>query len=135
MTLTVRPYTGFDFPLVHNWWSKSNEIAPWTPTLMPLDSTFVCCVDDTPAVCVSVYLTNCKEICYIEGLISNPLLTKQQRTAAVEKLNEHITTFAKQLGYKRMICLAYKEPLKKRYEELGYMKTIEHCSAFCKVLV
>lgn len=133
MSLSVRHYTPSDFPLISSWWIAHGEPGP-LPSMLPPESTFLLEMDGIPALCVSLYLTNSSEVAYIENFCGNPELDGPARRSAAPHLVKYIENFALSRGYARLFCLAHKEPLKRRYEELGYTRTLDNVATFCKSL-
>lgn len=129
--MLIRNYQSSDFETVSRWWAHSKEIGP-LEGMLPPESTYILELDGIPALCVTIILTNTKEFCYLENFAGNPTVERAQRRKASQLLTKHVTTVAKSLGYKRLLCLAYKGPLKKRYQELGFTRTLDGVSGFCK---
>jgi len=125
----VRNYKAEDYQMVKGWWDASKEAAPG-PELLPLDSTLVLEIDGVPSVCVALFLTNSKEMCLMEGFISKPDLPKAIRNDAVQTMFDSACLFAKKLGYKKVITLAYVDKIKTRCVELGFTKTLDNLSSF-----
>jgi hypothetical protein len=129
----IRPYKATDFPLVKSWWNAANEVAP-LPEMMPEDSSFITEIDGRPVLAVTVYLTNSKAIAYTENFIGDPEYKGSSRREAASMLSDHIATFAKERGYQNLLCIASTQKLVGRYEELGYVKTLENVSTFVRRL-
>lgn len=133
MSVDIRHYKQSDFPVVESWWAASGEAVP-PSNWLPRHSTFLISVDNTLAACVSVYLTNSKELAYLENVVGNPDLKGPARRAALEALVRHAEAWTKRKGYKRLVLLGYRAPVKKRYLELGYKETLDGVSTFVKEL-
>jgi len=119
--------------MIQSWWAAHNEVAP-TAGMLPPESTFILELSETPALCVSIILTNTKEYCYLENFVGNPAIDRKERFEASGILSDHVSAVAKTLGYKSLICSAYKAPLEKRYEELGFTKILTGLTSFGKSL-
>ena len=131
--ITIRNYKKSDFAMISGWWKKANEIGP-LETMLPPESSFVAEIDNVPSLCVSLYLTNITEFCYAENFIGNPEMKGTLRREASHVLAKHVEGFAKNRGYKRLLCMAHKGPVKHRYEELGYSRTLDDVTTFCRIL-
>ena len=125
----IRNYTPKDFKMLSSWWADHNEPGP-IPEMLPEESTFVLEDRGTPVMSVSVYLTN-SCIGYVENFIK---CSGYDNKDAAVILNNHIQDFAKSRGVKIHISLSYREQLSKRYQELGYMNTLNNLSGFVKHL-
>lgn len=129
--MNIRLFKKDDYELIRSWWIKANEFPPYQE-MLPEESTFILEIDNQPKMCLTVYLTNCKFFAYLENFIKDPEFKNSKNE--VNQLLEHAEKFAKDKGYKVLFCLAYKDKLKKRYEELGYKNTLNNLSSFVKEL-
>lgn len=129
----VRLYVPGDFPMITKWWEMSGELGP-LEGMLTKDSTFICYVGDTPGLCVTLYLTNSPDVCYVENFVGNPEVRGALRRDASLYLSNYIAAFAQSKGYRFLLCLAHKEPLKQRYEELGFTRTLDNLSSFLRIL-
>lgn len=128
--MNIRLYKESDWSTIKNWWIIANEIPPLKES-MTNDSTFVLEKDNDLLASITVYLTNSKEMAYLENLVRNPEFKNKE---AIKNLVNHAERFTKENGYKRLICFSYKSSLKKRYENLGYLNTLSDLSSFVKEL-
>jgi hypothetical protein len=129
--ITIRDYTDEDWSVIDSWWKSSGEVGP-LQSMMPPDSSFIAEIDCVPALAVCLYLTNTKEICYVENFIGNPDLKGNFRKLATAILLDHITLFANRLGYKRLICMTEKPVLVERYKEIGFIPTLSGVTTFVR---
>ena len=129
--LNIRNYKYTDYPVLKAWWEANNEAAP-TLSLMPLESTFVAEWEGKPLLSVTLYLTNCKEIAFVENFIGDPEAKGPLRKEAGQVLQRYIEKWAKAAGYNRLMCTLLTEPLKPRYEELGYKTGVSGVSLMVK---
>lgn len=129
--MNIRQFQKNDYEVIKMWWYLANEPSP-TIEMLPEESTFVLEIDNAPQACITVYLTNTNYLAYLENLVRNPKL--QNNKNHIEILVKHAENFTKKLGYKILLCMSYKEKLKKRYEEMGYMNTLNNLSSFGKEL-
>jgi hypothetical protein len=131
--MVIRPYLPTEFEMVRRWWLAHGEVPP-LPDMLPPDSTFILELHRQPALCVSLYLTNSPEICYVENFVGNPELKGEARREGTEKLLAHLEMVARGRGYRRLICLGHKPELKKRYQEIGFTPTVDNITGFAKEL-
>ncbi len=110
--------------MVLSWWKAAGEIAP-NEGMLPLESTFIAILDGQPAAAMTIYLTNTFEVAYVENFIGNPELKGTSRKEAALQLTYHIANFARSRGYKRLVGMTCKDALKKRYQELGGVPTLD----------
>lgn len=127
--MKIREYIDSDFDLLVGWWNSFKEVPP-TKDLMP-ESSFILEVDSIPRVSISLILTNTK-YSYLENLISNPEISADKRNIAVKTIVSYAEEYAKSLGYKYLVCFSYKDKLKARYQQLGYLRTVDNLSSFVK---
>ena len=130
--MNIRLYNKSDYEMIKNWWIDSNECPPFEDMLTE-DSTFILEMHGKARMCISVYMTNCKAIAYLENFIKDPNFKDSNTCSKI--LVEHAEKFAKDNGFRHLVCLSYKEKLKTRYEKLGYSNTLNNLSSFCKELV
>lgn len=131
--ITIRSYTSADWKMIKEWWHLSGEVGPFE-SMMPLDSSFVAELDGSPALAVALYLTNMPEAAFVENFIGNPEVKGEKRKEASQLLADHIARFAKQRGYKCLVCMTEKDVLKKRYVELGFNPTLSGVTTFVRVV-
>lgn len=130
--MNIRLYKHSDYEIIKGWWLQINESPP-SIEMLPEDSTFVLTNENNkPIACVNAYLTNSKEVSFVENLIkdSNSDVKKED----IQKLINYIFNYIKEQGYKRTLCFSYRDKLKKRYQEFGFIKTLDNVSTFCKEL-
>lgn len=130
----VRNFNKSDFEMIQTWWKTQNEFPP-TLEMLPFESTFICELDKTPMVAITVYLTNSKEFCMLDNFIGNPEQRGNLRNEASRVIISHSEQFAKDLGYKSMMCMSLKDKLSEYYQSFGYIKRLNNVSTFNKELV
>ena len=130
---SVTPYREEQFDLIKSWWDAAGEFAA-LPGMMPEDSTLIVNYEGRPLASLTIYFTNSKEIAYLENLVGNPEFKGEIRKKGVEILTRSAEQLAKSRGYKRLLCLTEKTKLKGRYEELGYLPTLNNVTTFVREL-
>lgn len=108
----IRPYIDSDYDLLCSWWYKHGEPSP-TRSMVPSDSTFVLEIDSKPVLAGSVFKTN-TGMALLENFIGNPDF-KKQRKAYSKQLIDHMTNYAKQEGFERVVAITYSPKLAKYY--------------------
>lgn len=131
---TIRNFKGNDLEMIQSWWKAQDEFPP-TMEMLPPESTFICEVDDMPLVAITVYLTNSLEFCMLDNFIGNPEYSNNLRREASTFIVKYAEEFAKDMGYKSIMCLALKDKLKEYYQTFGYTLRFENASTFNKELV
>lgn len=130
MKYTLRHYKNDDFPMIASWWEKAGEPGP-RETMMLEESSFIIEVDSVPAYSITVYMTNCKELAYLENFSRNPEIKNKD---AAQALLDYVCGWARIKGYKHLITFGYHEKLKTKFVEYGFMKTLDNLSGFVKEL-
>lgn len=127
----IRPYKNSDYEAICSWWKAADELPP-TLDMLPLETTFIMEIDGQAALCLAVYFTNTKELCYLSSFCGNPEFKGEKRKEAAQKLMDAVCGFAGAFGYKNVLCFAYKDKVKKRYEEMGFTPTLSNMTGFCR---
>lgn len=128
--MNIRLYRPNDWNILKSWWTKVNQ--PFmTEEMMTSDSTFILEFDNKPVASITLYLTNCKEVAYVENLIRDPEFHNRD---AINGLIGHMEKFAKEKGCKRLVVLSNKDKLNKKYESIGYFTTCYNMSCLVKEL-
>ena len=128
----IRPYKHTDFPLLAAWWKHVGVTI--SEALIPVDTTFVAVINNTPAVAVSLYPTNCLAFCYIDGFVGNPALKGPQRQEVARHLVQYTEEYAKRRGFARLIALSSIPILTSRYTTWGYAPVDKPVSVLVKEL-
>lgn len=121
-----------DYETTKHWWGAVNEPAP--PLDLIPETTFIIRYNDAPILALSLFLTNCKGVAYLENFVGNPDFKGAIRRDAAQALVDYACNFAAALGVMRVGCLAYRDKLKPRYEQLGMIKTLDNVSSFARDL-
>jgi hypothetical protein len=130
---TVRTYKTTDYEMLAKWFIYALEHIP-VKTAYTEDSTFIVEYNGDPIASACLYLTNCKEHCYLEHFVASPEFKANPiRKEATMHLLEYIAKFAKDNGYKRVVGIGYKDGVKKRIREWGFRHTAD-VSVFVKEL-
>lgn len=123
MNITVRPYRADDWPQVSSWWHASGQPVPAQET-MPPESSFIAEIEHEPALAVALYLTNTPAFAFVENFAGNPRLCGSDRREAGKVLADHISNFAKERGFKRLMGTTTHGPLVDRYLALGFQASL-----------
>lgn len=133
MNYSIRPYHASEFEMLKSWWTLAKEVCPEKECL-PEESTLILELDGVPALAITVYLTNCKRVAYLENFIGNPEMKGDSRKQASQLIVDAACNFAKNLGYTRILCLSLKDKLNERYVELGMKPTQGPLNGFIREL-
>lgn len=134
MEYSVRLYKDSDYAEVKRWYAQTEEGIP-APDLFPHESTLILEADGSPVFCLIVYLTNSKKLCYFEGWVGNPDFRGEKRDEASHRLVDAACAFAKSLGYQNALTFSYRDKVKERIGDFGFIRTLDNLSAFVKELI
>lgn len=129
----IRPYTLSDFDTIHSWWTAAKECPPVLGMMIP-NGSFILELDSVPALSLTVFLTQSKEMAYIEGFIKNPLFKGVSLEEQGSALWQECFNYAKNRGYNRVLCLCQEPSLFSKYERFGMRKTANNLSSFVREL-
>lgn len=126
----IRPYNHSDFEMICSWWDSHNEPAP-VIGMMIENGTFIYEHENKPILSLTVFLTQ-STICYFEGYISSPEITKEVRNECGIELWNYCFDYAEKNNSKHVIAYTDKPSLVKRYEALGMHKSIDNLTALIR---
>lgn len=126
--MKIRLYTPQDYEMLKEWWVEANEPPP-PESLIP-ETAYILEDRGTPVMSLALYLTNCKVIGYLECFIKNPMYYDSH--VAADKLIRYVENEAKKHGCQVLVGLTYQDKLKKRYQDLGYVNTVNNLSSFAR---
>lgn len=118
MNLKIRNYKQEDYKEISQWTKDMPVIGE---DLLSKSSTFVLEMNEIPVFALTVYFTNCKEICFLDNFVGNPAM-KNERKEHTQLLFTYAEKLAKELGYKRVVCFSNIPKLISKYETFGYSK-------------
>ena len=130
--ITIRHCSLTDFYTIKTWWERNGQHG-FTEKFLPTTS-YVAEWRGEPVASISVLRTNISEYAYLENLVSNPDYPKHDRKPVIEALVAYAEKQAKELGYKKLLCLAPNDKLSKRYEEMGYTPSLFNVTVQVKEL-
>lgn len=130
MEINIRKYSNSDFQMIYSWWTDQKEHPP-IDGMMIEDGTFILELNNIPALSLTVFKTQSREMAYLEGFIKNPQF-KQSLHSYSKILWNHAFLYAKNEGYKRVICLCAVDKLENKYIDLGMTKTAKNLSSFAR---
>lgn len=133
MNFNIKPYKNSDFEQIVSWWNFYKECPP-IEGMMIEDGTFILELNNTPAICVTVFLTQSKEICYFEGLIKNPMFKDNNLNEYVKLLVDHCSDYCKNKGYKRVVAFSSNSKLTNKYESFGFNRTLQNLTGLMREL-
>ncbi len=93
-------------------------------------------INDVPAVAGFLVLPKEGRMAWVEWLVSNPDVSKEDRTQGFTEVMNHIDKVARLNGMKMLFSSADKDKLhyKKRLESFGFICTEETITHFLKIL-
>lgn len=130
MNMKIRSFTEADYETVSEW---VKEYPTPSKELLTKSSTFVLEVDGNMMFVLTVYFTNCKEICFVENFMGNPEF-KDERKAHSQLLFTYVEKLAKDYGYKHIVGFSNVDKLTHKYESFGYRKLTDNLCALGKGL-
>jgi hypothetical protein len=133
MTHNIRPYKHSDYENIVSWWLSYNECPP-VFGMMVEDGTFVLQLNNVPALSLTVFLTQSKEISYLEGFIKNPVFKDISLEDYDRLLWDHCFNYAKLRGYKRIVALCEEPKLFNKYKRLGMTEICSSLKSFTREL-
>lgn len=126
--MNIRLYTHSDYEMIKSWWIAANEPPP-PQEMMTEDSAFILEIEGKPVISVMLLLTN-SPLAWLTSFVKDPKFTNSK--IASKQLVTYAENFAKERGYKALLMFSYKDKLKKRYQDLGYINTANNLSSFVK---
>ena len=121
----IRPYSHEDFEMITSWWEAAGECPP-VRGMMVEDGTFIMTLDNIPALTVTVFLTQSKEMAYAEGFIKNPIFNHMELEDEAQHLANHAYAYARDRGYSRLIAYCNNKKLTEKYIRLGLQLSAEN---------
>ena len=115
-------------------WCNFYSLPQNTLDIMPENTSYILEINNNPAIIACLYLTECKKLAFIENVIGNPKFKGPLRSEGLTILCKYLENLSKELNYEVLIILAEKEKLKDKYENMGYIKTLNNLTLFTKVL-
>jgi len=128
MSIQIRPYKNEDYNEVASWIVDMPQLSA---DLLSKSSTFILEMDSKLLFLLTVYFTNCKEICFLDNFIGNPKM-KNERKEHSQLLFTYIEELAKDLGYKSVVCFSNIDKLTQKYETYGYNKLMKNACVLGK---
>lgn len=131
--MNIRNYKKEDLNLILKWYRDHKQFEPFANMLLT-DSTFILEHDNKPVMCISVYLTNSKEIALLEHLVRDPEFNGSIKDEAIKMITNYAENFTKNMGYSRLVTLINRKSLKDKYLNYGYIENGKDLSIFVKDL-
>lgn len=120
--ITIRQIQFSDIPEITRWWDECEQ--RFDLSFIPLVTTFVAEIDGELALSMSLICTS-TPIGWLEFFVGNPKWAGNIRKEATIVLVDHMVTTARNLGFRRLFCMAPCLRLSDYYVELGFTKTGE----------
>lgn len=129
--INIKPYNKSDFKEIASWWKESTGQSPLEDMLVE-DGTFILEIDNVPALCLTVLLTQSRHMAYLFSFIKNPIF-KENLEEYGQQLWNYCFEYAKSKGYSRVLCFSDNKKLSEKYIRFGMSKTAD-VSAFLRIL-
>jgi len=131
MKLEIKRYSHSDFENISSWWMESTGMRP-TSNMMIEDGTFILTVNNIEALCLTVLLTQSKDMAYLFAFIKNPFFKNIDLEECGQVLWNHCFDYAKSKGYTQVLCFTDNEKLKEKYKRFGMTPTVNNLTGFIK---
>lgn len=132
MKVFIRPYHPNDYGMICSWWGEFGQDVP-TPGMLLEDGTFILDLDGTSSLCLTVLLTQSKDMSYLFAYIKNPLYCGCLEEYG-KQLWDHCFDYAASKGYSRIICFADNPKLEAMYKRFGMIETTKNMTGLIKEL-
>lgn len=132
MNYTIRHYKKEDYKDIASWWNANNKAI--AEDFMSEETSFILEMDSKPLLSLTVYLTNCPGICYLENFIGNPEFKGKERKEASKQLVNFAYEFAKAAGYKHIMGFSTANKLDEYYQELGMKPLVKNITSMVRSL-
>lgn len=133
MNHLIRSYKNSEYEMVCSWWKEFTNQEPLSGMLIE-NGTFILELNDMPALCITVFLTQSKDMAYIANFIKNPIFFQNNLEDYGKKLWNHCFNWAYEQGYSRVLCFSDNPKLSVKYEKFGMKPTLTNLTGFLKVL-
>jgi len=119
--MELRRYTDADYSTVSNWY-KRRDLNPIPQKELPKLGFIV------PNIACSYLVQTDSNIAFLDGFISNPAVTHEERVKALAKIDKALIDAAQELGYKKIFVMTQhntiaEECLLRGYQNLGLYST------------
>jgi|SRR6478735_2608065 len=133
MNISIRAYQHTDFEEICKWWVGHHELPP-IQGMMIENGTFILENDHQPVMTLTAFMTQSKEVSYIEGYCAKPGLDSALRRTLGEMIWEHCFQFLRSNGFKRALAFTDKPELVNRYKKFGMIKNMDGLSSLGREL-
>ena len=118
--ITIRPIEEEDYKFINKWWVDATGKNPPKRNLLPENGLhgLMACKDNSPVMCVYLYLTNSK-MGYCDYMIGDPEYREKDRQDILLRLMTSSIKTANNLGYEDFWFLTKEKGLLSKCEGLG----------------
>jgi hypothetical protein len=117
--MKIRAYCEDDYEEISSWWKSYGHPIPLRGMMIE-DGTFVVEKEEKPAMTLTVYKTQSKQVSYLEGYCVRPDISKKESNEMGNLLWEHCFDYLRRQGFKRVSGFTFYYPsLIRRYREFG----------------
>lgn len=132
--MNIRKYQVSDFSMLHTWYTRESVPQELLIDAVSEDGTFILELEGVPSLSLTVLKTQCKQIAYLFNFIKNPEHKDINLEEYGHVLWDHCCNYAKDAGYKRVLCFANIPQLKEKYKRFGMTITSPNLTGFVKEL-
>lgn len=130
MTTFIRPIEEHERPMLQSWWIEHGMMPP-EGQMMPLESTYLMEIEDVPMLSVTIFWTNAS-VAWADNFVANPGVPAACRKKSTSTLLQFLESLSKTRGKDRLFCMGATESTKRRYEQLGFRRTLDDVATFIK---
>lgn len=127
--IKIRSYKNTEFEGISEWCKYFTSVSP-LPNMLLENGTFVLEIENVSALCVTVLLTQSKDMAYIFNFIKNPLFDGVNLEEYGKVLWSHCFNWAKEQGYSQLICFSDNDKLTDKYQRFGMKKNLTGLTSF-----
>lgn len=116
-----------DYDVISSWW-KSYKFPVIPREALPKNGFII---DET---CAGFIYSTDSSISWLEFVVANPSLSKEERKQGLQKLLLGLTGLAKELGYSIIFSSVNHSSLMERYKEVGFEQSDTNMTNFIRRL-
>lgn len=132
--MNIRKYKPADLEIILSWYTREQVQQEILSDALCEDGTFILEFDGMPIMCLTVLLTQSKQVAYLFNFIKNSKFEDINLEQYGKVLWDHCFHYAKELGYKRVLCFASIPQLKEKYLRFGMQISSPNLTGFVKEL-
>jgi hypothetical protein len=135
--MNIRPVKYSDYEQLKGWWEFWKFPSPPIDALPKYDEELttglMVSINDVNVCAGFLYETN-STICWLEFIVANPNVSKEDRGNCLDRLIEEFTIEAKKYGFNTIFSSIKNESLLNRYIKAGYKIGTKNTNELTKIL-